>query len=42
MPLPALFIVETALHHNARVVHHDRDYRRIGKVRRDFQAHELG
>jgi predicted nucleic acid-binding protein len=41
-PLPELFIAETALHHNAGVVHHDRDYRRIGEVRRGFQARELG
>jgi len=41
-PLPALFIAETALHHNAGVVHHDRDYQRIGEVRPGFQARELG
>lgn len=41
-PLPDLFIAETALHHGAGVVHHDRDYRRIGEVRPELQVCELG
>jgi predicted nucleic acid-binding protein len=41
-PLPELFLAETALHHGAGVVHHDRDYRRIGEVRPDLQVCELG
>lgn len=35
---PDLLIAETALHHRAGVLHHDRDYRRIAKVRPDFQV----
>lgn len=31
--VPDLFIAETALSHNAGVLHHDRDYARIAKVR---------
>lgn len=40
-PLPDLFIAETALHHRAGVLHHDRDYKRIAVVRPGFQACEL-
>ncbi|AEF38096.1 MAG: PIN domain-containing protein [Mycolicibacter algericus] len=40
-PLPDLFIAETALHHGAGVLHRDRDYQRIRKVRSDFQVREL-
>lgn len=40
-PLPDLFIAETALHHGAGVLHRDRDYQRIRKVRGDFQVREL-
>lgn len=32
-PLRDLFIAETALHHGAGFLHHDRDYRPIGAVR---------
>lgn len=31
--IPDLFIAETALSHNAGVLHHDRDYARIAQVR---------
>jgi predicted nucleic acid-binding protein len=31
--IPDLFIAETALHHGAGVLHHDRDYARIAAVR---------
>lgn len=31
--IPDLFIAETALHHDAGVLHHDRDYARIAQVR---------
>ncbi|MGV9803811.1 PIN domain-containing protein [Mycobacterium sp. NPDC003449] len=31
--IPDLFIAETALSHNAGVLHHDRDYTRIAEVR---------
>lgn len=41
-PLPDLFIAETAIHHRAGVLHHDRDYRRIAEVRPGFQTRELG
>lgn len=40
-PLPDLFIAETALHHRAGVLHHDRDCKRIAVVRPGFQACEL-
>lgn len=40
--LPDLFIAETALQHGAGVLHHDRDYRRIGEVRPDLRVRELG
>lgn len=40
-PLPDLFIAETALYHGAGVLHRDRDYQRISKVRSDFQVREL-
>lgn len=32
-PIPDLFIAETALSHEAGVLHHDRDYARIAEVR---------
>lgn len=37
-PLPDLFIAETAIHHRAGVLHHDRDYTRIARVRPGFRA----
>jgi predicted nucleic acid-binding protein len=40
-PLPDLFIAETAIHHGAGVLHQDRDYRRIAKIRPGFQTREL-
>ncbi|WP_163754164.1 PIN domain-containing protein [Mycobacterium botniense] len=40
-PLPDLFIAETAIHHRAGVLHHDRDYQRIAAVRPGFHAQEL-
>lgn len=40
-PLPDLFIAETALHHGAGVLHHDRDYHRIGELRPDLQVRDL-
>lgn len=40
-PLPDLFIAETALYHGAGVLHRDRDYQRISKVRNDFEVREL-
>ena len=40
-PLPDLFIAETAIHHEAGVLHHDRDYKRIAAVRPGFQTQEL-
>jgi predicted nucleic acid-binding protein len=41
IPLPDLFIAETAIHHRAGVLHQDRDYRRIIEVRPGFQTREL-
>lgn len=41
IPLPDLFIAETAMHHGAGVLHLDRDYARIAEVRPDFTAREL-
>lgn len=40
-PIPDLFIAETAIHHQAGVLHQDRDYKRIASVRPGFQAQEL-
>lgn len=40
-PIPDLFIAETAIHHQAGVLHRDRDYKRIASVRTGFQAQEL-
>jgi len=40
-PIPDLFIAETALHHDAGVLHLDRDYTRIAAVRPGFRAREL-
>lgn len=40
-PIPDLFIAETAIHHQAGVLHQDRDYKRIAAVRAGFQAQEL-
>lgn len=40
-PLPDLFIAETAIHHQAGVLHQDRDYRRIVEVRPGFKTREL-
>jgi len=40
-PIPDLFIAETAIHHEAGVLHQDRDYKRIAAVRPGFQALEL-
>jgi predicted nucleic acid-binding protein len=39
--LPDLFIAETALAHNAGVLHHDRDYARIAEVRPDLLERQL-
>lgn len=40
-PIPDLFIAETAIHHQAAVLHQDRDYERIAAVRPGFQARKL-
>jgi predicted nucleic acid-binding protein len=40
-PLADLFIAETAIHHQAGVLHQDRDYGRIARVRPSFQTREL-
>lgn len=40
-PIPDLFIAETALHHEAGVLHRDRDYARIKVVRPGFIEREL-
>jgi predicted nucleic acid-binding protein len=39
--IPDLFIAETALSHNAGVLHHDRDYTRIAKVRAELVERQL-
>jgi predicted nucleic acid-binding protein len=39
--IPDLFIAETALSHNAGVLHRDRDYARIAKVRPELLEREL-
>lgn len=39
--IPDLFIAETALAHHAAVLHHDRDYARIAKVRPDLLERQL-
>lgn len=39
--IPDLFIAETALHHQAGVLHLDRDYARIAAVRPAFTTREL-
>lgn len=39
--IPDLFIAETALHHQAGVLHLDRGYTRIAEVRPALQAREL-
>ena len=39
--IPELFIAETALSHNAGVLHHDRDYTRIAKVRAELVERQL-
>jgi predicted nucleic acid-binding protein len=36
-----LFIAETALSHNARVLHRDRDYARIAEVRPELVERQL-
>ena len=40
-PIPDLFIAETALSHNAGVLHRDRDYARISTVRPELLEREL-
>jgi predicted nucleic acid-binding protein len=40
-PIPDLIIAETAIHHEAGVLHRDRDYKRIAAVRPGFQALEI-
>jgi predicted nucleic acid-binding protein len=39
--IPDLFIAETALSHNAGVLHRDRDYTRIAEVRPELMERQL-
>jgi len=39
--IPDLFIAETALSHDAGVLHRDRDYARISEVRRELMERQI-